>query len=225
MKCFIFSLGLLFGLASGAGAGVLTPDRVRVYDDGVLVDNATLSFQIVDGQFGPGLGFSGNTTNFLNLNGAAFTSLINPVNGDTGIDVGFHATGRDKNPHILKVVISDNGFIDVFGPGPIILRTGASAPYGAAGADPGNVLFSETAFTDKNYADVEFPGNGPYSLTCEASLILTGHDFDTLASNGAFTLNTSVLPEPSTWALAGVGIGGFLTWWRCCVRSPKTVNK
>ena len=110
MKRIILSIGLLLGLSAGVCADPLLSGNLKIYDDGVLIDNATLSINST-GNIDNGVYISsimtvtGNTNHFsLNLLAQDVTSKK-----DNYIRSGFNFDVMETSgsQHSLNIVITD----------------------------------------------------------------------------------------------------------------------
>lgn len=157
------------------------------FDAGLAMD-ATLTLSVL-GLFDIPFDFGFGTINFLDTSGSTLFPLVggavlqdlNP-NGYDGLP-----TGDD-----LRVTISDGGILGNI-PLSFNLSTSGSIP----------VIYDTDISALGITADVDVRGSVSYSI----SAVLT-------ASNTSFqlqdTIENVVIPEPSTWCLAGLGLAGLL---------------
>ncbi len=113
----------------------------------------------------------------------------------------FGVSANDGNPDTLTDMHSGQGY----------LQSGSVA--GATATDPSNAIFS-LAFVDPDYT-VAFPGPGVYTI--DLFEIIQGTHFQTnddvftpvVTDTRTITLAAAPVPEPSTWAMAVIGLMGI----------------
>jgi hypothetical protein len=204
MKRLILSIAFALAFAGAANAGPV-PENWRVYDDGVLVPNSSLSITTTHlGGVSFHLELSGSTPHF-NVEADSY------FNGKgAGISDQIHATNKDVNPHTLTVLFSETLLNVVEKHDYLLLHNiGSGISYADLSDQPFGMQFmttSVTPFGPHTYI-------GPlFSLTNKADITLVGEE----AYSGSFSTYASPsAPEPTTITLLGIGIAGMAGYaWR-----------